>query len=522
MPPEASTYERLKIIGRGGMGEVFLARQRGLHGFERAVALKRILPAHAGDPNFRRMFIAEARAMASLSHPNICQPIELLKVDDELFLVLELLEGVSLAAILAKLGRLPSEIICGIVVQTCAGLEHAHQRGIVHRDLTPSNLFLTSDGTIKILDFGVAKVKDTETSSAGTKGKRPYLSPEQVNGQAVDGRSDLFALGAVGIEALTGRMVFERETDYLTYRAILDGTRPTGLTPSPIEPWFARCLEVDPKDRPASARDLAQGLRAAQPGGGASPLELQELITQQMGAELAAMRELIASSLAADDDLAPENTIDRTVATMAVDQELEAFLVTSLPSSSGHTQSGWATPVPLRRRRRIAWIAGASALTLGGIALFAASVVPRKDGPDAAFGVGATAFDASAPPDAAQMPDAARADAAGLDFSADAAPVTPVTPVTPPGPPDAAPLVFKPVTVERRPDKLGTGTVSIDAVPFAQITIDGKKMGPTPLLRLPLTEGKHRVRAVTEDGRTKKVTIHVRANALTVERIVFP
>ena len=149
------------------------------------------------------------------------------------------------------------------------------------------------------------------------------------------------------------------------------------------------------------------------------------------------------------------------------------------------------------------------------------SLRPSTACPFTCSGVSAAAV-ASAPPDAAQMPDAARADAAGLDFSADAAPVTPVTPVTPPGPPDAAPLVFKPVTVERRPDKLGTGTVSIDAVPFAQITIDGKKMGPTPLLRLPLTEGKHRVRAVTEDGRTKKVTIHVRANALTVERIVFP
>lgn len=508
MPPEASTYERLKVIGRGGMGEVFLARQRGLHGFERAVALKRILPAHAGDPNFRRMFIAEARAMASLSHPNICQPIELLKVDDELFLVLELLEGVSLAALLAKMQRLPTEIVCGICVQTCAGLEHAHQKGIVHRDLTPSNLFLTSDGLIKILDFGVAKVRDTETSSAGTKGKRPYLSPEQVNGKPVDGRSDLFALGAVGIEALTGRMVFERETDYLTYRAILEGTRPTGLTPSPLEPWFARCLEVDPKDRPQSARELAQALRASLPSGGASPLELQELVTTMMAPELAAVRELITSSLAADDDLAPENTIDRTVATRLVDEELEAFLVTSLPSSAGHTQAGWRTPVHLQRRRKLGWIVGASALTVGGIALFAASVVPHKGGPDAAFAL------AAAPPDAAAIdaapppppPDASRPDAAALDFT-----------------PDAAPLEFKPETVERRPTRpTGTGTVSIDALPFAQISIDGKKMGPTPLLRIPLAEGKHRVKATTEDGRVKKVTIHVRANALTVERIVFP
>jgi hypothetical protein len=480
-----STYERLLLIGRGGMGEVFLGRQLGPEGFRRAVALKRVLPGHSHDPELRRMFIAEANIMAGLGHPNLCQTVELCALDDDLFLVLEYLDGVTLAALLAEVRALPTELLGAILVQACAGLEHAHGKGLVHRDLSPSNLFITGDGLVKILDFGVAKVDGADRSSSGLKGKSPYMSPEQVTLQSVDARSDLFALGALGMEALTGVPLFLRGNDFLTYQAILEDTRPVRLTPSPLDPVLAACLSVEPAGRPESARALAQAVRGAlhAAGGEASQHDLAEYVEHHMAGALRATRERVQAALAAPSGAAAP-VILRTL----------------------QLQVGAARPAPERqeaasgRRRSVVTIALVAVAVVGA---FAIGLVAAGDRDQVAR---------SSAPEPAAVPDAAAT-------SPTPAPPTPSTGTgTGTGTIDAGPVD---AGQPRRPRTRGTGHLSVDSSPFAVLWIDGKKVGTTPLLRHALPEGTHRVRARTEDGRTRRLRVRVRAGHHTVERISF-
>lgn len=473
------------------MGEVFLGRQLGPEGFRRAVALKRVLPGHGDDAELRRMFIAEANIMAGLSHPNLCQTVELCTLDDDLFLVLEYLDGVTLAALLEEVRALPTELLGAILVQACAGLEHAHGKGLVHRDLSPSNLFITGDGLVKILDFGVAKVDGADRSSSGLKGKSPYMSPEQVTLRAVDARSDLFALGVLGMEALTGEPLFLRGTDFLTYQAILEDTRPVRLTPSPLDPVLAACLSVEPAGRPESARALAQTVRAAlhAAGGEASQHDLAEYVEHHMAATLRATRERVQVALAAPSSAAAP-VILRTL-----ELDVGAPRPPRPPPPS---------PIPeaASRRRSIATIALVVVALVGAFAigLYAAGDRDREAATSAATPA------TTAPPAPVRRPPPAPD--AGPP-RADAAPVAPEV---------VRPDAGAPARTART---RGTGHLSVDSSPFAELWIDGRKVGTTPLLRHALPEGTHRVVARTEDGRTRRLRVRVRAGHHTVERIAF-
>ena len=500
-----TSYERLLLVGRGGMGEIFLARQRGAGGFERPVALKRILPGHGSDPDHRRLFLDEARMMASLNHPNICQTIDFCSVDSDLFLVLEFLDGVTLGGLMAATGMMSTPVVGGILLQALAGLDHAHGKGLIHRDLSPSNLFLTSDGVVKILDFGVAKVKGSALSSSGLKGKSPYMSPEQVAGKPLDERSDLFALGVVGLEALSGTPLFLRDSEYLTYQAILEGTRPTALTTSPLDPILARCLDVDPAARPQSARELAQELRTAlvARGGEASAHDLAGYLEQHVGDELGDFRARVASAMAAAPTADPVilHTVEMAILS---DPALAPTVASPGPAARAGPSPAAAGQRSRRRSPRIRALELALLLVLGLLAvLWVRGRADRDDDEPVRAPLAAAASDAGSA--IAQVPPAP------------AIPVAPA-PSEPPTlePVDAGAADTRPTARARR-----LGQVSIDASPFATLSIDGKQVGTTPLLRHPLPEGLHRVVATTADGRTRRFRIRVRAGKLTVERITF-
>jgi hypothetical protein len=507
-PVSGTSYERLLLVGRGGMGEVFLARQRGAGGFERPVALKRILPGHGSDPDLRRLFVGEARMMASLNHPNICQTVDFCSVDSDLFLVLEFLDGVTLGGLMSATGMMSTAVVGGILLQALAGLDHAHVKGLIHRDLSPSNLFLTSDGVVKILDFGVAKVKGSAASSSGLKGKSPYMSPEQVAGKPLDERSDLFALGVVGLEALSGTTLFLRDSEYLTYQAILEGTRPTALTTSPLDPILARCLDVDPSARPQSARELAQELRTAlvARGGEASAHDLAGYLQRHVGDELGEFRARVASALAA----APTgNPVILHTVEMAI--LADPALAQTVASPGRVARAGPEPPTVERSTRRspgTGLLVAALLLALGLLAVF--WVRGRADG------------DAGDP---VRGPLAAGADAGSAIASLPRAPAIPVDagPTAPAEPAEARSELADAGAEDTRPATRARrlGQVSIDASPFATLSIDGKPVGTTPLLRHPLPEGLHRVVATTADGRTRRLRIRVRAGKLTARRITF-
>jgi Tol biopolymer transport system component len=269
-------YEVGVLVGAGGMGEVYRARDTRLG---RDVAVKVLPDSFSDDQDRLRRFELEARAASALNHPNILTIHDIGIQEGVPYVVLELLEGATLRE---RLGgkSLPQRKAVEYAVQISRGLAAAHDKGIVHRDLKPDNLFVTPDGRVKILDFGLAKLMradrqaDTEGSTetgrtdAGTVlGTAGYMSPEQVRAQATDHRSDLFSLGAVLYEMLSGRRAFKGDTGVQTMNAILTEDPPELATVNPtlspgLERIVRRCLEKDPAHRFRSAHDLAFALEA--------------------------------------------------------------------------------------------------------------------------------------------------------------------------------------------------------------------------------------------------------------------
>jgi serine/threonine protein kinase len=267
-------YRVIEKIGSGAMGEVFRARDERLG---RDVALKLIRPASSANPDHLRRFELEARAAAALNHPNIVAIYDVGLHEGSPYIVCELLEGKTLRKLLAE-GALPIRLATDYSLQIVQGLIAAHDRRIVHRDLKPENLFVTSDGWVKILDFGVAKLQPapedagrgiedltTVTKSGSVVGTVAYMSPEQLRGKAVDHRSDIFSVGAILYEMLTGRRAFRGETEVDTITAVLREDPPEinleeASVPVPFQQVVRHCLEKEPENRFQSARDLAFAL----------------------------------------------------------------------------------------------------------------------------------------------------------------------------------------------------------------------------------------------------------------------
>ena len=272
-------YEIVSPLGAGGMGEVYRARDAELR---RDVAVK-VLPAELErDPDRLRRFEREARATAALAHPNVLTVFDVGHEAGRTHLVFELLEGSTLAELMRD-GEIDTRDALGYAAQAARGLAAAHARGIVHRDVKPANLLLTAAGIVKILDFGLARIGgvtawDAEETTAEVTGPGAvlgtvsYMSPEQARGQAVDGRSDLFSLGVVLYEMLSGQHPFRRQSSAETVSAILRDQPPAlvasrGRVALPLERLVGRCLEKRPEDRFQTASDLAAALELLDPEG---------------------------------------------------------------------------------------------------------------------------------------------------------------------------------------------------------------------------------------------------------------
>jgi serine/threonine protein kinase len=277
-------YEILGPLGAGGMGEVYRANDARL---SREVAIKVLPKQVAGDEGFLGRFEREAKAVAALSHPGILAIFDFGTHDGLAYAVTELLEGETLRARLAS-GALPARKAVDLAVQIARGLAAAHDKGIVHRDLKPENLFVTRDGRVKILDFGLARSTEAPTAANATQtptrveltspgavlGTVGYMSPEQVRGAAADARSDIFSLGCVLHEMLTGTRAFDKDTAAETMTAILheDPAVPAGSSTvsGALRSILDRCLEKDPAERFRSAHDLAIALESAMSASSAS------------------------------------------------------------------------------------------------------------------------------------------------------------------------------------------------------------------------------------------------------------
>ncbi len=280
-PTHIGRYEVITHLATGGMAQIYLARQSGLGSFERHVVLKTILAERANDQRFVTMFLDEAKLAATLNHHNIAQVYEVDQVDGAYFMSMEYVHGENARAILETTLRrgwtVPLELCVMIISGAAAGLHHAHERNgkngqplnIVHRDVSPANIMVGFDGSVKMLDFGIAKAEERATKTVGgtIKGKYGYMSPEQCRGKPIDRRSDIFALGIVLYELSTLRRAFKGNDDFETMKRIVAGdiVRPTVAVhgyPPELEAIVLTALASDPNARFQTAQELVEALDA--------------------------------------------------------------------------------------------------------------------------------------------------------------------------------------------------------------------------------------------------------------------
>ncbi len=274
-------YTLFERIGRGGMADVFKARIQGPAGFERTFVVKRILPHLSDDESFTHMFIDEAKIAAKLTHPNIVQVFELGSVDGEYFMSMEYVRGHDLAETMrtlwARVGPPHPEMVAYIGREMCRALAYAHEftsdegqmLGMIHRDVSPSNVMLSFDGAVKLLDFGIAKAlggdADEGTKSGTLKGKFAYMAPEQTTSNEIDRRIDIFATGIVLHEMLTGRRLFKGENDMQTIERVrrcevLPPSLHNPLCPPELDQMVLQALAKDRDQRYQSASEMADAL----------------------------------------------------------------------------------------------------------------------------------------------------------------------------------------------------------------------------------------------------------------------
>jgi len=520
-------YELLTLLARGGMAEVFLARITGVGGFAKLLVIKRILPHLSGDPDFVEMFLNEGRIAAQLTHPNVCQVYELGEVDGCLFLAMEYLDGLVWDDLAPRVPRGRGfELRCAAAVigQICDGLRYAHElrdvhgtpTPVVHRDVSPQNLMITTGGVCKLLDFGVSKVltEGSRTRSGMLKGKLPYMAPEQIRGERVDPRADVFSMGVVLWEALVGERLFKRDTDYLIWRAITEDDIPLVTTRQPalpraIDAMVARALERDPTRRYASIGELATELRRVtdQVGGPLAPAALADMMRSLAGPQLADRTQLVSRAMGPP---ARESPLERSSALAITHVQPTIEPSDTKQSFALRDESVRLGRRPDARARRTAALAGISVIAGLGVA---AAWWARGPGDATDAATPGHAANASADAAAADAGPSIEGELASDEDLIELEPEPTDAGVEPPGTP--RPSRKRPSSSEPdKADKAELGLYSVDSNPYATIFIDARSYGVTPLFKVPLAPGRHRVRAVRGDGRSKRVTITIEPGKL--------
>ncbi len=521
------SYQLIAKLATGGMAEIFLARRTG-QGAQDLLVLKRILPHLAEDDHFVTMFRDEADLASQLVHKNVCQVHAFGEYAGTWFIAMEYLHGVALSRMMTRLSKaqkmLDFRVVAGIIAQACEGLHAAHEArtpdgallNVVHRDVSPPNMMVCGDGTVKLLDFGIAKARgaNSRTRTGTVKGKNAYMSPEQILGKPLDRRSDVFALAIVMYEMLAIKRLFHRDSDFLTFKAITEEPIPDIRERRPDIPPGMRAALVqamarDPNGRFDTALAFGEAIRSsvAIHGGPASTNDLARLLFTDFGDEMAARDEILKAA----DEPGPVGGV--SPAAVPVSRPTPPPI---LPRSGelgtpagGQSRPQQPTgPMPLVPSMIVS-PAQTPAVPLGVIDL--STTVPVDSwmaNPDtdllrshrwrglrnvvillvAISLVGAGAFvlvnrDGGTTSSVAAVP-------------ADAAVRRPVVVQ-----PDAGDGMTKDdiVAVSR------FGYFTIDASVTTTIYIDGKNIGETPMTKLPLPPGPHKVKAVGPKGKPAKL-----------------
>jgi serine/threonine protein kinase len=522
-------------LGGGGMAEVFLGSMLGAEGFSRRVAIKRVLPGYSDNPAFAQMFVAEAQISSQLQHQNIVSVLDFDRdAEGRLFLVMELVDGADLDALAAS-GPLPFPVIIYVISEVLRGLGHAHDlpsgtelRGIVHRDVSPHNVLLSWEGAVKVSDFGIAKARQASeaTASVFIKGKPAYMSPEQANGQALDGRSDLFAVGVMLWEMLVNRRLFVGEDTRATLASVLFGQipRPRSLrpdVPKDLERVVMKLLERDLPARYATAEAAIHDLLECKDAPRNGREQLMRVLAERFP-DKAPVRDSVVRSRGQGTPPQPEYQAlppnSQTIAHGSAGRPPQP--TPAVPSMSGYrntptgTMQPAATVFPPRKRGTrtviiLVALLGAGLITFGIIA-----AVGNKDREPTSPGSGSEtlATPGSASGSSVTPAVAVVNDAALPSVTPDAA-VVAVVPV------DAGTeSPQKDASVVKSSEKR-MGRLVVRAFPILTVFVDNKKIHDTPVdMKLPV--GKHKLRLVNaEVGKDEAVTVTIEDNkTATIER----
>jgi serine/threonine-protein kinase len=348
-------YELICPIAEGGMASVWIARQTGKHGFQKLVAVKTVLPKYAEDPAFQNMFIDEARIASRIEHANVTQILDVGEQHGVTYLVMEYVDGDALSKISRaarkKDVKIPLGILLRIVADVCGGLHAAHELkdergsplGVVHRDVSPQNVLVTTRGVAKLIDFGIAKARDRlsgDTNADTLKGKVQYMAPEQALGRAVDRRADVYAVGAVLYHLIAGRPPFEAENDIQTLFLVTSGRTPVPLSPAvpaPVRELVKRALVHSPEGRFATAAELQQAIEDAivESRLAASPSNVAAFLAEMVGERAEKRKEAIALGLKAAEEREKVDAIMRSNADKtSVSSDSSKLLVSDIATSS--------------------------------------------------------------------------------------------------------------------------------------------------------------------------------------------
>jgi len=548
-------YKLVRLIASGGMAEVYLARQAGAAGFEKLVCLKRILPHLARDRQFVGMFLNEARLAARLDHPNIVSIFDLGEANGNYFIAMEFIDGPSLRAVAKRAHergeRLPIAEVVKIVSMAAGGLHYAHDLagpdgkplGLVHRDISPDNILVHRNGMAKVVDFGIAKAANSSgmTRTGTLKGKVAYMPPEQLRGDALDRRADVFALGVVLYEMLGGKRPWEGDSEVsLIGRMMTEDPQPLSVprpeAPAGLVAVLERALAKDRDARYASCHDLQADLDALL-------VSLGQAITP---ARISDFAKAYAEPVQPPDE-----------STGAAMQALEAEMngtgaVRAVPARRPQPREARTVvlpqPPPPPDRRGVAY--GIAAFlciaALGGAAGYAflqrrgafadvvpierASVAPRPAEPVAEPAT--PQVQAAEPPpseapaaatDAGAAPEPPTVIAQAAPAVAPAAvPPAPVPPALPIPPAAQSPQIVKPKRTvppaAPQPAVQAKGELVLLIRPWARVEVDGQEIGVTPLNEpLMLAAGEHTVRLVNPDlGKDITRTVQITASGREV------
>jgi len=528
LPATFGKYRLIRLLGKGGMAYVYLAEIVGDHGFSKEVALKLIDGEAAGSEAKIEALVNEANVGGRLRHPNLVDTYDTGEIDGRRFIAMEYIEGWTLEDLILKHTQpdnlLPTTVIAEILLAMCKGLGHAHERcgddgellNLVHRDLKPANVMITKDGVVKILDFGIAKSTENpyQTMVAGTtKGTPQYMSPEQVTGESMDGRSDIFALGIVLYQMLTRELLFEGETLYDVMTAVLSDNKEDELAAIDADfPMLAgilrKCLKKERDDRYASVEEMLDEISLAQALSSGLSLEawLRRLVRKSdtpTADEVPALK--VTPEPVCDPDSLTSVHAD-SVAPLTAEEMIyhdeedceewdvsapKVWTAANKQSDVGSTRM--QKTIPKKPVSRLTWaiVAVCVAFLMLGVWM----VVPSGDD-------GVAEAVAEAAPDKVPEPTVvleSQPEPGDLEVLSIALP-------------EPAPTPKQVLRTARKPDPTpapvekqdGYGTVTIGSKPWSTVFIDGKDYGRTPVIGQEVAEGTHTARLVCGSCPTPK------------------